>query len=76
MQSANEMDFADQLIEDKCRVCTISSDCFTYFNIFEKCIVKNIFVYEALVVTTNLQVCNVQYALHLKHNSVLLGFQE
>lgn len=59
MQPANEMDYMEELTEEKCRVCTISSDCFTYFNIFQKCIVKNILVYEALAVTTNLQVMHV-----------------
>lgn len=46
---------------DKCRVCTISSDCFSYMNIFEKIIFKNVLVLDALVLITSLQVILLKY---------------
>lgn len=43
--------------EKQCRVCTIQSDCFTYVDIFDKMIFKNVGVAEALEMVTSMQVC-------------------
>lgn len=47
---------AELASEEKCRVCTISSDCFSYMNIFEKIIFKNVLVLDALTLITSLEV--------------------
>lgn len=54
--SKNEAVCDDEEPTYKCRVCTISSDCFSYLNIFEKIILKNVLVLDALSLITNLQV--------------------
>lgn len=41
---------------EQCRVCTIRSDCFSYYNIHEKLIFKNVGVAEALTMVTSIQV--------------------
>lgn len=40
----------------RCRVCTIRSDCFTYYNIFDKMIFKNVVMAEALTMITSLDI--------------------
>lgn len=56
-------DSADDVDEvQKCRVCTISSECFSYYNIFEKTIFKNVLILDALTLITN---------LHVRHHEFL-----
>lgn len=50
---AVEMEVAEDY---KCRVCTISSECVTYFNIYEKRIINAVIVKDALKLITNLMV--------------------
>lgn len=60
-------DYEDEPLQ-KCRVCTISSDCFSYYNIFDKVIFKNVLIHDALRLITNLQVWQNVYHYH-KHKS-------
>lgn len=41
---------------EKCRVCTISSSCFSYYNIFERMIFKNVAMADALAMITSLDI--------------------
>lgn len=53
---ANDEEDEEEEPCDQCRVCTIRSDCFSYYNINEKLIFKNIRVAEALTMVTSIQV--------------------
>lgn len=56
---------------DQCRVCTIRSDCFSYYNIYEKMIFKNVGVAEALAMVTSLKV---RYCYCFRSAVVVLWF--
>ena len=53
---------------EMCRICTMGSDCFTYFNIFAKKIYKNVSVRDALILITSLPVISFFFSIKYSMN--------